>query len=150
MVRERGNIFGRLLRGDDLDDVFAYTTTKEVAIRDRRLGMMDGLFKMSILFGYIFLYQIIYQKSYLDCYSPTAQISASLSYLTAVSDEQCKAVSMERRNGAEKLDNFLNVAETAGYCNKTYGSLSTSCGFHEVADSESHKSNAISEILSMY
>ena len=40
-----------ILSGQDLDDVFAYTTAKEVNIRDRRLGVLDLFLMLGWLVG---------------------------------------------------------------------------------------------------
>ena len=45
----------------DLDDVFAYTTPKNVIIRDRRLGLAHKTFLAGIMF-YIVVWQLGKQK----------------------------------------------------------------------------------------
>jgi hypothetical protein len=131
--RTKSSIWG-LLRGEgDPDDVFSYTTLKEVVIRDRRLGLLDRLFKLGILFGYIFMYQIVYQKNFLECYAPTAQISAEISYLLAPSDNQCALVNQTRLTGDAIGDNYLDIAGDTSYCNATYKDLTTECKYEPIS-----------------
>ena len=47
----------------DFDDLFAYTTTPVVRIRDRNLGLLAFVARLSVI-GYIAFYQLAIRKSY--------------------------------------------------------------------------------------
>mmetsp|Transcript_22653 Transcript_22653/g.51761 ORF Transcript_22653/g.51761 Transcript_22653/m.51761 type:complete len:638 (+) Transcript_22653:75-1988(+) len=46
--------------GFDFDNLFAYSTVKQVNIRDRKLGLIHALFRLSII-AYIIVYQLMYK-----------------------------------------------------------------------------------------
>mmetsp|Transcript_13054 Transcript_13054/g.46430 ORF Transcript_13054/g.46430 Transcript_13054/m.46430 type:complete len:503 (+) Transcript_13054:81-1589(+) len=63
--------------GADIDDVFAYKSTKSVEIRDHRLGCFYHLALLGAI-GYIGLYTLAYNLAYLEFHSPTGSIRLKL------------------------------------------------------------------------
>mmetsp|Transcript_86438 Transcript_86438/g.225522 ORF Transcript_86438/g.225522 Transcript_86438/m.225522 type:complete len:482 (-) Transcript_86438:88-1533(-) len=63
--------------GADIDDVFAYKSTKSVEIRDHRLGCFYHLALLGAV-GYIGLYTLAYNLAYLEFHSPTGSIRLKL------------------------------------------------------------------------
>lgn len=59
--------------GIDVDDLLSYTSPKEVRIHDRTLGCIYYLLLL-IIVTYIFVYQIIFQNSYLKMATPVPSI----------------------------------------------------------------------------
>lgn len=67
--------------GKDVDEVFAYKTKRMVAIKDRRLGILNYSFMFATLI-YVLVYQILFNTGYLLITTPSGSHRFSLRALT--------------------------------------------------------------------
>mmetsp|Transcript_1 Transcript_1/g.3 ORF Transcript_1/g.3 Transcript_1/m.3 type:complete len:490 (+) Transcript_1:89-1558(+) len=94
--------------GYDVDDIFAYSTVKQVTIRDARLGLLFYALNLGIAV-YILIYQLCWQGGYLSFVVPTNSVRMSLQQPTASDGRSCNP------NKVSCHDNFTSPA-VLPYC----------------------------------
>ncbi|KAJ8599890.1 hypothetical protein CTAYLR_002801 [Chrysophaeum taylorii] len=109
--------------GKDVDDVFAYPTTKFVRIRDARLGLFKIVLALGIL-GYVGLYELAYEGLYLEASAVTGAVRFTLQQPTVGGCDPTDA-------GCANA--FLPTSETS-YCaqsSATYAGTQYPCEYYE-------------------
>ncbi|GBG33654.1 P2X receptor D [Hondaea fermentalgiana] len=115
------------LFGKDVDELFAYKTKQMVAIKDRRLGLLNYVFLIATMI-YVLLYQILYNTGYLNVMAPYGEHRFSLRSLT-------------NSIGCDPIDDLgcytvFPAVQNTSYCSQTPDDTSIGCAADEYLTSK--------------
>lgn len=122
--RRRCMCFPESIFGMDVDDVFAYTATKSVRIRDMRLGLLHYTL-MTGIFAYIVVYQLVYNWGYLKFSEPKTAVRLTMQQPTV---DQCNPNDPACNDAFVALDQLEYCCQSNASCTSNDDG-SCSCDF---------------------
>ena len=89
--------------GAKLADLFPYSSSKSVIIKDARIGALNFLFNVCI-FLYIIVWQMLHNKQFLKCEDPSASVLVGLRWPEQLDEATCETLGSTLSYGHEQGD----------------------------------------------